>query len=279
MGVRVGAAGDRKITTGSGRLETGPYARMGGTTRGRSGTGLRRMGEASIIRDDGGTGRRVARPRRLREFDYSQDGAYSVTICTDWRKHLFGRVTDGRMALNAAGRAVEQVWRGLPEHYPHVELDVFVVMPDHVHGIVVLVGGDSEAGSDSGPALGNVILESRPGEAGYKPGRTQEGRGIGTNAFRPEEAGLKPAPTQEGRGGGGKTRGRLGCCRLCGSTRASERLRPGSPRTGWAEVGRLWSGLVARGGLGALSRWVATGSRPGTPGWRRGWRRGCGRFG
>ena len=51
--------------------------------------------------------------------------------------------------------------------------------------------------------------------------------------LRAEEAGLKPSPTQEGRGGGGKTGGRLGCCRLCGSTRASEGLRPGSPRTDW----------------------------------------------
>ena len=159
---------------GRGRLETGPYARMGGTTRGRSGTGLRRVGEASIIRDDSGTGRRVARPRRLREYDYSQDGAYSVTICTDWRKQLFGQVTDGRMALNAAGRAVEGVWNELPAHYPHVELDVFVVMPDHVHGIVVFVGGDSEAGADSGPALGSATVGSRPEEAGYKPAPTQD---------------------------------------------------------------------------------------------------------
>ena len=131
------------------------------------------MGEASIIRDDGGTGRRVARPRRLREYDYSQDGAYALTICTDWRKPLFGQVTDGRMALNAAGRAVEGVWNELPVHYPHVELDVFVVMPDHVHGIVVFVGGDSEAGSDSGPALGSATVGSRPEEAGWKPAPTK----------------------------------------------------------------------------------------------------------
>ena len=136
-------------------------------------------------------GERPGRPRRLREYDYAQDGAYSVTVCTDWRTHLFGRVTDGRVELNAVGRIVEKVWHELPEHYPHVELDAFVVMPDHVHGIVVFVGGDSEAGSDSGPTLGSATVGSRPEEAGYKPARTQDGT-------RPEEAGLKPAPTQNG---------------------------------------------------------------------------------
>ena len=135
---------------------------------------------------------RPGRPRRLREYDYAQDGAYSVTVCTEWRVHLFGRVVDGGMELNAAGRAVEAVWHELPMHYPHVELDVFVVMPDHVHGIVVLVGGDSEAGSDSGPTLGSATVGSRPEEAGLKPAPTQEGA-------RPEEAGLKPAPTQDAR--------------------------------------------------------------------------------
>ena len=152
------------------------------------------MGEASIIRDDGGTRRRVARPRRLREYDYSQDGAYALTICTDWRKQLFGRVRNGRMVLNSAGRAVEGVWNELPVHYPHVALDVFVVMPDHVHGIVVLVGGDSAAGSESGPALGSATVGSRPEEAGYKPAPTPDEVPTGS---RLEEAGWKPAPTQD----------------------------------------------------------------------------------
>ena len=119
---------------------------------------------------------RPGRPRRLREYDYSQDGAYSVTICTDWRKHLFGRVTVGRMELNAVGQAVEQAWQGLPEHYPHVELDVFVVMPDHVHGIVVFVGGEVVPGMglDSVSKLGSATVGSRPEEAGLKPARTQD---------------------------------------------------------------------------------------------------------
>ena len=125
-----------------------------------------------------------------------------MTICTDWREHLYGTVTDGRMELNAAGRAVERVWQGLPEHYPHVELDVFVVMPNHVHGIVVLVGGESVGSSDSVPAVGSVIDGSRAEEAGYKPAPTQEtgparDRAAMHEAARAEEAGYKPAPAQE----------------------------------------------------------------------------------
>ena len=60
--------------------------------------GATRDGGAGVVR-----GERPGRPRRLREYDYAQDGAYSVTVCTDWRTHLFGRVTDGRMELNAVG--------------------------------------------------------------------------------------------------------------------------------------------------------------------------------
>ena len=168
---------NQRVSSGRGRLETGP-TKDGGATR---------DGGAGVVR-----GERPGRPRRLREYDYAQDGAYSVTVCTDWRTHLFGRVTDGRVELNAVGRIVEKVWHELPEHYPHVELDAFVVMPDHVHGIVVFVGGDSEAGSDSGPTLGSATVGSRAEEAGYKPARTQDGT-------RPEEAGLKPAPTQDAR--------------------------------------------------------------------------------
>ncbi len=162
------------------------------------------------------------RPRRLGAYDYAQDGAYSVTIGTAWRKQLFGRVTERGMELNSAGRAVEEVWQGLPEHYPHVELDVFVVMPDHVHGIVVFVGGGLDGRLESGQGLGSLTGGSRAEEAGFKPastqkggtaregaraeeggweaGRTQEGRGTSNEASRAEEAGWKPSSTQEGGG-------------------------------------------------------------------------------
>ena len=76
---------------------------------------------------------------RLKEWDYTQPGAYFVTICSHTRAPLFGRVVDGDMVLNEYGEIVRACWREIPDHFPHVELDAFVVMPNHIHGIIVIV--------------------------------------------------------------------------------------------------------------------------------------------
>ncbi len=81
---------------------------------------------------------------RLKEFDYSQPGAYFVTICTRDREHIFGEIVDGEMRLNANGQIVEECWETLPSHYPNMELDAFIVMPNHVHGIIVIHDDDDE---------------------------------------------------------------------------------------------------------------------------------------
>jgi REP element-mobilizing transposase RayT len=77
---------------------------------------------------------------RLPAYDYAQPGAYFVSICSQNRECLFGDVTNGKMILNQRGEMVERTWRELAECYPGVEVDAFVVMPNHVHGIIVLVG-------------------------------------------------------------------------------------------------------------------------------------------
>jgi REP element-mobilizing transposase RayT len=79
---------------------------------------------------------------RLKDYDYRQNGAYFVTICSHERLCLFGAVADGEMALNEWGGIIQACWNEIPAHYPMVELDGFVVMPNHVHGIVVITGGD-----------------------------------------------------------------------------------------------------------------------------------------
>ncbi|HKW89479.1 MAG TPA: hypothetical protein VJN21_12060, partial [Candidatus Acidoferrales bacterium] len=71
---------------------------------------------------------------RLPHYDYSQPGNYFFTICTLRRRLLFGRILSGRMQTNRAGDAVWSVWRGLTERFRAIELDSFVVMPNHVHG-------------------------------------------------------------------------------------------------------------------------------------------------
>ena len=75
---------------------------------------------------------------RLREYDYAQAGAYFVTICTQHRECLFGEIVDGRARLNAPGEVVAAEWSRSARIRREIELDSFVVMPNHVHGIVVI---------------------------------------------------------------------------------------------------------------------------------------------
>ncbi len=106
---------------------------------------------------------------RLKGYDYAQPGAYFVTICTHRREILFGQVVNGDMQLNEYGRIVEWTWYDLPNHVANITLDAFVVMPNHVHGIIIInlpaisVGAGSKpaplsgAGSEpapTGPAVG-----------------------------------------------------------------------------------------------------------------------------
>jgi len=75
---------------------------------------------------------------RLKGYDYTQPGAYYVTLCTEARQCLFGDVVKGEMRLNSLGHIAFTCWQAIPEHFPHVELDAFVVMPNHLHGILVI---------------------------------------------------------------------------------------------------------------------------------------------
>lgn len=76
---------------------------------------------------------------RLQGYDYASSGAYFITICTHQRECLFGEIVDGEMRLNALGQMVHACWQRLPFHFPNLTLDAFVVMPNHVHGILALV--------------------------------------------------------------------------------------------------------------------------------------------
>ncbi len=75
---------------------------------------------------------------RLREYDYSQPGAYFITICTHNREYLFGNVVDGKMVLNEFGKIVEQCWLETEKMRNGVIVDAFVIMPNHLHGIIVI---------------------------------------------------------------------------------------------------------------------------------------------
>ncbi len=75
------------------------------------------------------------RPLRLKEYDYRRAGVYFVTICTKDRVCWFGDVVDGKIRSNPSGDIVSAGWHDLPNHYPRAQLDAFVIMPNHVHGI------------------------------------------------------------------------------------------------------------------------------------------------
>jgi REP element-mobilizing transposase RayT len=75
---------------------------------------------------------------RLKGYDYTRAGAYFVTICTHNRECLFGNVADGKMILNAFGNIVESEWLRTPEIRLYVELDEYSIMPNHVHGIIII---------------------------------------------------------------------------------------------------------------------------------------------
>ncbi len=122
---------------------------------------------------------------RLRGYDYSRPGAYFVTICAQDRQCLFGNIVNGEMTLNDAGRIVEHVWFDLPNHYSNVELDQYVIMPNHFHGIIIL--------SDSG-MNGNQCTDSKHVGVGFKPAPTVNQ----CTDSKPVGVGFKPAPTKHG---------------------------------------------------------------------------------
>ena len=88
---------------------------------------------------------------RLKGYDYSQPGAYFVTMCTQSRECLFGEIANDEVMLNEYGKVVEEEWLKTPRMRTRVELDEFVVMPNHLHAIMMIPrgGGDDVNGSRS----------------------------------------------------------------------------------------------------------------------------------
>lgn len=96
---------------------------------------------------------------RLQGYDYSSDGMYFVTICTYQRELMFGDVFNGEMQLSDIGELAEWHWNDLPNHFSSVELDMFVVMPNHVHGIIIITDGMDAIPTvqSKRPTLGTIV--------------------------------------------------------------------------------------------------------------------------
>ena len=122
---------------------------------------------------------------RLKGYDYSQPGAYFITICTHQRQCLFGEIIDGEMSLNEYGVIVRSHWLRLPQYYSNLKLDEFVVMPNHLHGILILSNASIEASSSA--VSPNKLLIHPPEfvtKPAPKPGVSEIVRGFKTFSSR-----------------------------------------------------------------------------------------------
>ena len=90
------------------------------------------------------------RSLRLKHYDYAKAGFYFITVCAQNKEHLFGEIVDGVMVLNVAGEMVNTLWYEMMDDFPNVHLHEFVIMPNHIHGIIEIV---DNVGADSISAL------------------------------------------------------------------------------------------------------------------------------
>jgi len=87
--------------------------------------------------------------RRLNGYDYAKEGLYFVTIKTGNNRKLFGEITNGIMKLNDSGLVAENCWLAIPEHFPHTTIHDFVIMPDHIHGIIEIIYNPNPVGAEN----------------------------------------------------------------------------------------------------------------------------------
>jgi putative transposase len=111
---------------------------------------------------------------RLQGYDYASPGAYFVTICVHWGKCSLGKVVDGEMQMNRPGRVARDFWAQVPIHFPNVSIDAFVIMPNHLHAIIVIHESKTAGCTEQG------------GETPPLPSRRDEDRGCGDGETLPE---------------------------------------------------------------------------------------------
>ena len=113
---------------------------------------------------------------RLKGYDYGQNGAYFITICTKNRIHYFGEIEESRndpfLQMSPMGIVAYDYWQKIPEHFPFVFLDEYVLMPNHIHGIVIISKSNQQQQIDYfnkfGPQSGNLSSIIRGYKAGVK---------------------------------------------------------------------------------------------------------------
>lgn len=121
---------------------------------------------------------------RMADYDYSQPGYYFVTICTQNREYLFGDIVNGNLILHDSGKMVSEIWAEIPVYYPGIEIDEYVVMPNHLHGIIKIqnpIGSthvNHPAGTDP-RVCPKIIYETNSGQSrGIVPADTKTSLGL-----------------------------------------------------------------------------------------------------
>ncbi len=128
---------------------------------------------------------------RLQGYDYSSAGAYFITICTKNREHFFGEIIDDEMVLNDLGRIVVEEWQRTPKIRENIILDEFVVMPNHVHGILFIDNNQNTVETNCNLSLQKNILRKK-----LKHGTSQtigsivRGFKIGVTKYAREKTGI-----------------------------------------------------------------------------------------
>jgi REP element-mobilizing transposase RayT len=97
---------------------------------------------------------------RLLNWDYGWNGYYFVTICTKDRGDILGKIIKGKIMLNDFGNFAKKFWQTIPEHFPFTILDEFVVMPDHVHGIIIIDKNDNIQNDPGQREFGKPVKQS-----------------------------------------------------------------------------------------------------------------------
>jgi REP element-mobilizing transposase RayT len=129
------------------------------------------------------------RSLRLAGYDYSSAGMYFVTVCTDGKVNLFGEIVGGKMKLNPVGEAVLSAWNEISERFAAVQLDAFVVMPNHFHGVIFIFG--------NGVGVGNRVAAGTNAKANSKDSVEGAASSADTNANSKDsvEGAASSAPT------------------------------------------------------------------------------------
>ena len=214
---------------------------------------------------------------RFKVHDYTQPAAYFVTLCTHERAHLFGQVVDGAMQLNECGEIVRAEWFQTAVVRPYVVLnpDEFVVMPNHIHGIIWIVGNDN---GDDGIDNGSDARDD--GCGGDTPRDDGDGRRDGGDRSRDGSDGRRDGGDGRCDDGDGRRDGTVGAQRRCAPTCcAPTTFPPGATPT---STGRATRGAtptnVVPGSLGAIVRSFKSvvtrrinimRNTPGAPVWQR----------